>query len=153
MRISGFPARFKAYFGPFRHFPACFGHIGRRPIRTDMAWFWPNQPDSERIEPRRRESSRVGPNLKKKKNWDAAPTRGQPRRTRVRHPPSHVRDFYFNTTASVALIFYFMPIVSQSFIDSLIFVFIFLQLQDALPCTLIPVPIIHALAWPEISKL
>ena len=66
--------------GRFRPFPACFGRIGsigRRPIRpdmADMARFWPNQPDSARIEadsariePHRRESSRVGANPRKKK--------------------------------------------------------------------------------------
>ena len=68
--------------GRFRPFPAYFGRIGRRPIRLDMAdtaRFWPNQPnsarieaDSARIEPHRRESSRVGANpRKKKKNADA----------------------------------------------------------------------------------
>ena len=70
--------------GRFRPFPACsgrfsayFGRIGRRSIRPDMAdtaRFWPNQPDSARIEadsariePHRRESSRVGANPRKKK--------------------------------------------------------------------------------------
>ena len=77
MRISDFPTEFKADFGLFWPFPACFGRIGHWSIRTDMAdtaRFWPNQPDSERIEadstqiePRQRESSRVGPNLRKKK--------------------------------------------------------------------------------------
>ena len=56
MQVSAFPAIFKADFGRFRRvsacsdrFPACFGRIGRRPIRPDMAdtaRFWPNQPDS-----------------------------------------------------------------------------------------------------------
>ena len=67
--------------GRFRPFPACFGRIGRRPIRPDMAdkaRFWPNQPgstrieaDSARIKPHRRESSRVSANPRKKKNADA----------------------------------------------------------------------------------
>ena len=71
-----------AVSGKFQPFPACFGRIGRRPIQPDMAntaRFWPNQPgsarieaDSARIEPHRRESSRVGANpRKKKKNADA----------------------------------------------------------------------------------
>ena len=71
--------------GRFRPFPACSGrfsaYFGRRPIRPDMAdtaRFWPNQPDSAqieadsaRIEPHRRESSRVGANPRKKKIADA----------------------------------------------------------------------------------
>ena len=61
-----------------------------------------NQPSSARIEAdlarielRQRESSRVGtnPREKKKKNTDAASTREQPCRTRVRHPRS--RDCAF----------------------------------------------------------
>ena len=97
----GFSSRIQ---GRFRPFPACFGRIGRRPIRPDMvntARFWPNQSDSmrieadsarieadsARIEPHRRESSRVSanPRKKKKKKRRRGPTRGQPRRTRVRH--------------------------------------------------------------------
>ena len=83
--------------GRFRPFPACFGRfpacIGRRPIRPDMAdmadtaRFWTNQPnsarieaDSARIEPHRRESSRVGRiREKKKKKRRRGATRGQPR--------------------------------------------------------------------------
>ena len=63
--------------GRFRPVSACFGRIGsigRRPIHADTARFWPNQPDSTRIEansaqiePHRRESSRVGVNSRKKK--------------------------------------------------------------------------------------
>ena len=87
MQVSDFPAILKADFGRFLacfgRFPACFGRIGsigRRPIRAnmadmvDMARFWPNQPDSARIEadsariePHRRESDKK----KKKKNPDA----------------------------------------------------------------------------------
>ena len=81
MQFSALTAIFKADFG---RFPACsgrIGRIGRQPIRPDMAdtaQFWPNQPDSvrieadsARIEPHRRESSRVGANPRKKKNTDA----------------------------------------------------------------------------------
>ena len=57
-----------------RSISACFDRIVRRSIRSDMAWFWPNQPssaqieaDSAWIEPRRHESSRVGANPMKKK--------------------------------------------------------------------------------------
>ena len=79
-RFRPFPACFGLFPACFGRFPACFGHIGsigRRPIRPDMAdtaRFWPNQPDSTRIkadstriEPHRRESSRVGANPRKKK--------------------------------------------------------------------------------------
>ena len=96
-QVSAFPAIFKVDFGHFslfRPFWACFGHIGRQPIRPDMAdtaRFWPNQPgsawieaDSARIKPHWRKSSRVGANPRKKKSR-CRPTRGQPRRTRVRH--------------------------------------------------------------------
>ena len=91
--------------GRFRPFPACFGRfsayfgrIGRRPIRPDMAdtaRFWPNQPDSARIEadstriePHRRKSSRVGANprkKKKKKNADAVRRAGNHVGRRVPH--------------------------------------------------------------------
>ena len=103
MQVSDFPAILKADFGRFRPVSACFrpvsacfgriGSIGRRPIRpdmADMARFWPNQPDSARIEadsariePHRRESSRVdaNPRKKKKKKRRCGPTHGQPRRT------------------------------------------------------------------------
>ena len=86
--------RFRPFLAYFGRFPACFGCIGRRPIRPDMAVmarFWPNQPglvrieaDSARIEPHRRESSRVGayPRKKIKKKCRRGPTRGQSRRTR-----------------------------------------------------------------------
>ena len=67
---------------------------------ADTAQFWANQPGSARIEAdsvrikpvsaNRAESTRI---REGKKNSDAAPTRGQPRRTRVQHPPSHVRTF------------------------------------------------------------
>ena len=66
MQVLDFPAIFKADFGRFWHisacfgrFPACFGRIGsigRQPIHADTvdmadtARFWPNQPDSARIE-------------------------------------------------------------------------------------------------------
>ena len=69
--------------GRFRPFPACFGLFRpyqqyRPPADTsdmaDTARFWPNQPDSARIEAdsarierHRRESSRVGANPRKKK--------------------------------------------------------------------------------------
>ena len=109
MQISDFPAILKADFGRFL---ACFGRIGRRPIRpdmADMARFWPNQPDSARIEadsariePHRRKSSRVGANPRKKKTqtrsdaWatasDAA-SRVAPRWTRVRHQRCRVCAF------------------------------------------------------------
>ena len=105
MQVSDFPAILKADFGRFL---ACFGRIGsigRRPIRpdmADMARFWPNKPDSERIEadsariePHRRKSSRVGanPRKKKKKKRRRGPTRGQPRRTRVWHLCCRIRAF------------------------------------------------------------
>ena len=93
MQVSDFPAILKADFG---RFPACFGRIGsigRRPIRADMAdlaRFWPNQPDSARIEadsariePHQRESSRVGanPRKKKKKKKKKTQTRSDARAT------------------------------------------------------------------------
>ena len=63
--------------GRFRPFSAFFGHIDRwliLPNMPDTARFWLNQPgsawieaDSARIELHRRESSRVGVNLRKKK--------------------------------------------------------------------------------------
>uniref|UniRef100_A0A7N2MK81 Reverse transcriptase zinc-binding domain-containing protein n=1 Tax=Quercus lobata TaxID=97700 RepID=A0A7N2MK81_QUELO len=118
VRISAYPASFKANFGLFQLFPANFdriGRIGRRPIRPDMAntaRFRPNQPDSTQIEadsarikPRRRESSRVGANLRKKKKKKTqrgtnarstasdATSRVGALRTRVRHPPSRIRAF------------------------------------------------------------
>ena len=56
---------------------------------------WLIRPNSGRInsvqrelKPSQRESER-----EKKKSSDAAPTRGQPRRTRVRHPPGRVHAF------------------------------------------------------------
>ena len=77
--------------GRFRPFPACsgrfsayFGRIGCRPIRPDMAdtaRFWPNQPDSARIEA---DSARIEPSRhesEKKKKRRRGPTCGQPRRT------------------------------------------------------------------------
>ena len=58
----------------FRPFPAYISRIGCRPIRPNMARFWPNQPglarieaDSAQIELHRRESSRVSANPRKKK--------------------------------------------------------------------------------------
>ena len=107
MRISAFLARFKADFGHI-------GRIGRRPLRPDMAdtaRFWPNQlglvrieADSARIEPRRCGLSLVGVNPRKKKKKlrrgtdvrataSNAMSRVKPRRTWVRHPPSHVCAF------------------------------------------------------------
>ena len=81
----------------FRPFLACISHISCRPIRPNMARFWPNQPglarieaDSAQIELRRHESSRVGANPRKKK-CGCGPTRGQPRL--VPHP----RFLGFNT--------------------------------------------------------
>ena len=82
--------RFRPFPACFGLFPACFGLIRPisglfRPYRqyrppadtsdmADTARFWPNQPDSARIEadsariePHRRESSRVGSNPRKKK--------------------------------------------------------------------------------------
>ena len=99
-QVSAIPAIFKADFGLFRPFPTCFGHIGRRLVRLDMAdtaQFWPNQPGSARIKPYWRESSQVGTNprkKKKKKKRRRRPTRGQLHRTQVRHPPSRIRAFY-----------------------------------------------------------
>ena len=95
MQVSAFPAIFKADFGRFRRVSAYFGRIGRRPIRPDMAntaRFWPNQPgstwieaDSARIEPHRRESSRVGANpRKKKKKKKKTQTRSDARATASR---------------------------------------------------------------------
>ena len=90
MQVSDFTVILKADFGRFRPVSADFRPVsavsevsaaGRYvpiwPIRPDMAdtaRFWPNQPDSAlieadsaRIEPHRRESSRVGANPRKKK--------------------------------------------------------------------------------------
>ena len=84
MRISAIPAKFKADFGLFR-------------LPVETARFWPNQPGLVRIEA---ESARIEPSRhesQKKKSSNAAPTCGQPRRTRVRHPPSRVRAFQTKT--------------------------------------------------------
>ena len=107
MRISAFLARFKADFGHI-------GRIGRRLLRLDMAdtaGFWPNQlglvrieADLARIELRRCGLSLVGVNPRKKKKKlrrgtdvrataSDAMSRVKPRRTWVRHPPSHVCAF------------------------------------------------------------
>ena len=56
--------------GQFRPFLACFGRIGRRPIRPNMAdtaRLWPNQPSSAQIDPHRCELSWVDANPRKKK--------------------------------------------------------------------------------------
>ena len=105
MQVSDFIAILKADFGRFRPVSADFrpvsvvsavsaagryvryGRYGS--ILAESARFWPNQPDSARIEadlariePHRREASRVGANpRKKKKKPRRGPTRGQPRRT------------------------------------------------------------------------
>ena len=92
-----FPAYFGLFPACFGRFPACFGrigNIGRRPIRADTAntaRFWPNQPDSARIEadsariePHRRESSRVGANPRKKKKKKKTQTRSDTRATASR---------------------------------------------------------------------
>ena len=77
----GFSGHIQGRFRPsptyLSRFLACFGSIGRPPIRPDMAdvaRFWTNQlgsarieADSARIEPHRRESSRVGRIREKKK--------------------------------------------------------------------------------------
>ena len=69
--------KFRLFWPYSRPISAFFGHIDRwliLPNMPDTAWFWPNQPgsawievDSARIELHRRESSRVGVNLRKKK--------------------------------------------------------------------------------------
>ena len=78
----GFSGHIQGQFRPFPvcfdRFPACFGRIGRRPIRPDMvdtARFWPNQPssaqikaDSARIKPHRRESEKKNI-YKKTQTW------------------------------------------------------------------------------------
>ena len=101
-RISAVPATFKADFGLFRPFPACFDRIVRRSIRSDMAdtaRFWPNQPGSMRIEPHQRESKKKKKKKKLKRGTDARATtsdavsRVGPCRTQVQHPPSRVRAF------------------------------------------------------------
>ena len=93
-----------AVSGMFWPFLACFDRIGRQPIRPDMddmAQFWPNQPGSAWIKPRRHESSRVSESEKKKIQTqtnaratvsDAASSVG-PRLTRVRHLWCRVRAF------------------------------------------------------------
>ena len=72
----------------------CFSHFRPVSIIGRYAPIWPIRLDSDRIrpvrresKPIRRESSRVGANLrKKKKNSDSAPMHGQPRR--MLHPAS-----------------------------------------------------------------
>ena len=81
--------------GRFRPFPACFGRFSAyfgRPDMADTARFWPNQlgsarieANSTRIEPHWSESSRVGANLRKKKNADADRRAGNRVRRRVPH--------------------------------------------------------------------
>ena len=77
----GFSGHIQCRFRPFpaylSRFLACFGSIGRRPIRPDMAdvarFSWNQlgsariEADSARIEPHRCETSRVGANPRKKK--------------------------------------------------------------------------------------
>ena len=89
MQFSALTAIFKADFGRFRPFSAYFGRIGRRPIRPDMAdtaRFWPNQPDSARIEA---DSARIEPSRReseKKKKCRRGPTCRQLHR--MPHPAS-----------------------------------------------------------------
>ena len=87
MHVSDFTAILKADFGRSGLFRPVSGLFRQYRLPADMsdmadtARFWPNQPDSARIEadsariePHRRESSRVGANpikKKKKKNPDA----------------------------------------------------------------------------------
>ena len=77
LQVSDFTAILKADFGLFRPVSGLFRQY-RPPADTsdmaDTARFWPNQPDSARIEadsariePHRRESSRVDANPREKK--------------------------------------------------------------------------------------
>ena len=97
--VSACFSRFPACFGLFQPFSGLF-----RPYRqyrppadmADTARFWPNQPysarieaDSARIQPHRRESSRVGANPRKKKKKKKTQTRSDARATAsdtVPHP-------------------------------------------------------------------
>ena len=84
-----FPASFKADFGRFRPVSAVS-------VAGQYDLIWPIRPDSGRISLIRHELKPIRPESeekKKKKNSDAAPMRGQPRRTQVRHPPSRVCSF------------------------------------------------------------
>ena len=78
MQVSDFPAILKADFGLFRPFSGLYRQYRPPADMADTARFWPNQPDSARIEPHRRESKKK---KKKKKKPRRSPTRGQPRRT------------------------------------------------------------------------
>ena len=123
MQVSNFPAIFKANFGHFRCVSTVFRPVSAVSAAGRYDPIWPIRPDSGRISPVRRESkpirrelSRVGANLrKKKKNAEAAPTRGQPRRTprpasrRVRHgcdtlPATSVHSSLFVSVMKVKLI-------------------------------------------------
>ena len=109
MQVSDFTAILKADFGLFRPVSGLFRQY-RPPADTsdmaDTARFWPNQPDSARIEadsariePHRRESEKKKKKKKTQTRSDAratasdAASRVAPRRTRVRHPWCRVRAF------------------------------------------------------------
>ena len=74
MQVSALTAIFKADFGRFRPVPAVFRPISAVSATGRYDPIWPIRPDSARIEadsariePHRRESSRVGANPRKKK--------------------------------------------------------------------------------------
>ena len=109
MQFSALTAIFKADFGRFRPVPAVFRPVSAVSAAGRYDPIWSIRPDFGRISPIRRESkpiwhesSRIGANRaesarirekKKKKKSRRGPTRGQPRRTRVRHLWCRVRAF------------------------------------------------------------
>ena len=72
MQVSDFPAILKADFGLFRPFSGLYRQYRPPADMADTARFWPNQPDSARIEA---DSARIEPHRReseeKKKNPDA----------------------------------------------------------------------------------
>ena len=80
MQVSDFPAILKADFGLFRPFSGLYRPPTDMADMADTARFWPNQPDSARIEA---DSARIEPHRREseKKKPRRSPTRGQPRRT------------------------------------------------------------------------
>ena len=80
MQVSDFPAILKADFGLFRPFSGLYRPPADMADMANTARFWPNQPDSARIEAN---SARIEPHQREseKKKPRRSPTRGQPRRT------------------------------------------------------------------------
>ena len=80
MQVSDFPAILKADFGLFRPFSGLYRQYRPPADMADTARFWPNQPDSARIEA---DSAQIEPHRREseKKKPRRSPTRGQPRRT------------------------------------------------------------------------